>query len=858
LVDDRGNRTTESAILAAVALVASALLCAWPAAAADSGRVPAPETPVAVGPIAASPITASSIAASPAASTSSAPPAPWALLKRCEKCHNSEDWAGEVAFDTLSPEEIPADAETWEKAVRKLRGRLMPPPGNPQPDQKTIDQFVHWMEDKLDAAAAEHPSPGNVGLHRLNRTEYARSIEAMLGLKVDVKTMLPNDVSSDGFDNIAAVLRTSPAFLEQYIAAARNISRQAVGRASGKPSSREYRVASDIDQSAHIDGLPLGTRGGMRIEHYFPADGEYEFNIREFFFGGAGYITKIDQPQHVILTIDDVRVFDRSFGGPEDLEAVDQHQAIAADEMQSRFNHIRVRIKAGAHRVGVTFIQRSYAESDSPLQPIAELPEMERTPTIPGVDISGPFNVTGVGDTESRRRIFICRPASQEQETPCARRILANLAQQAFRRPVTDEDLHAPLSFYEAGRATGDFDAGVEAGLTAILASTKFLYRAETLPSLTSHDATPLVQTGSAVPVDNSALASRLSFLMWSEGPDSQLIDLASSGRLSDASVLEAQVHRMLADPRSETLVTNFAFQWLNVNKIDSIEPTPELYPDFDRNLRNSLREEMRLFLDSVLRSNRSVLDLLSSDQTFLNERLALHYGVPNIRGDQFRPVHLTDPNRWGLLGKGAILMGTSYGNRTAPVLRGAWILENITGTPPNSPPPGVQAFKESEPGKKVLTVRERLEEHRTNPSCNGCHGVMDPIGFALENYDVTGAWRTKDLDAGTAIDSSGTLADGTKVSSPAQLREALLAHPDQFVQTVTEKLMTFALGRSLRYQDMPVVRAIVRGAAGESDTFEAIIKGVVESPAFRMREIPTPSSTNTQQAALTGHTSTR
>ena len=780
----------------------------------------------------------------------------WSLLKdRCEKCHNSEDWAGGVAFDTLSPNDIPADAEIWEKAVRKLRGRLMPPPGNPQPDQQTIDSFVHWMEGRLDTAAAGHTSPGNVGLHRLNRTEYARSIKEMLGLDVDVTTLLPKDVSSDGFDNIAAVLRTSPAFLEQYIAAARNISRQAIGRASGKPSSREYRLSSSLDQSEHIDGLPLGTRGGMVIEQYFPADGEYEFNIRNFFFGGAGYVTKIDQPHHVILTIDDNRVFDRSFGGADDLRAVDQRQAIAADEMQARFNHIRVRVKAGAHRVGVTFIQRSFAESDSPLQPIAELPEMERSPTIPGVDISGPFNVTGVGDTESRRRVFICHPASnesKEEETSCARRILARLAEEAFRRPVTDDDLQAPMAFYAMGREAGDFDAGIESGLTAILSSTKFLYRAETLPNAGS-----LLTTKSVVPVDDVSLASRLSFLMWSEGPDQQLIDLAAKGRLRDPGVLDGQVHRMLGDPRSQSLVTNFAFQWLNVNKIDSIEPTPELYPDFDQNLRDSFREEMRLFLDSILRSDRSVVDLLSSDQTFLNERLALHYGIPNIRGAQFRPVRLTDPNRWGLLGKGAILMGTAYGNRTSPVLRGAWILENITGTPPNSPPPGVQAFKESEPGKKVLTVRERLELHRTNPSCNGCHGVMDPLGFALENFDVTGAWRTKDLDAGTGIDSSGKLADGTEVGGPEQLRKALLRRPDQFVQTVTEKLMTFALGRSLRYQDMPTVRAIVRQAASEGDTFEAIIKGVVKSAAFRERELP-PATPNTQQAALTGPDSRR
>jgi len=797
----------------------------------------------------------------PATAAAPGEPVPWALLReRCEKCHNSEDWAGGIAYDTLTHTDIATDADTWEKTVRKLRGRLMPPPGQPQPDQQTIDSFVNWMEGELDAAAGTQPAPGAVGLHRLNRTEYARSIQAMLGLKVDVKTMLPNDVSSDGFDNIAAALRTSPAFLEQYISAARNISRQAIGRASGKPSTLQHRISSGLDQSSHVDGLPLGTRGGVFIDHYFPADGEYVFNIRDFFFGGAGYVTKVDHAHQVILTIDDDRVFERSVGGPEDLEAVDKRQALAADEMQARFNNIHVRVTAGEHRVGVAFVQRSFAESDSTLQPIAMLPEMERAPTIPGIDISGPFNVTGVGDTESRRRVFICRPATEQEEIPCAQRILARLAEQAFRRPVTAEDLRAPMSFYAMGREGGDFDAGIESGLTAILSSTQFLYRSEPLPAARqahlNGNTDKFVATTNAVAsdstvtdVDDISLASRLSFLMWSSGPDEELIQLAASGKLRDPGVLAAQVDRMLADPRSQSLVTNFAFQWLNVNKIDSIEPTPDLYPNFDINLRQSFREEMRLFLDSILRTNRSVTDLLSANETFLNERLALHYGVPNVRGAQFRKVRLADPNRWGLLGKGAILMGTSYGNRTAPVLRGAWILDNITGTPPKSPPPDVQAFKESEPGTKPTTVRERLEQHRADPSCNSCHGVMDPLGFALENYDVTGAWRVKDIDAGTVIDSSGTLADGTAINNPAQLNNALLRRPDQFVQTITEKAMTFALGRALRYQDIPMVRAIVRKAGTEGNSFEAILKGIVESPAFRMKEIPAAAaSTQTAQ----------
>jgi len=773
-------------------------------------------------------------------------PEEWALLdQQCSKCHNSVDWAGGVAFDTLDPANIPADAEVWEKAIRKLRGRMMPPPGEPQPDQQTVDAFVSYMEGMLDRAAAENPSPGNVGLHRLNRTEYAREIERLLGLRVDVTTLLPKDVSSDGFDNIAAVLRISPAFVDQYISAARTVSRMAIGRATAKSSSIEYR-ANGADQFRHIDGLPLGTRGGILVEHYFPADGEYEFDIRDFFFMGAGYVNRVDHPHKVIMTIDDVRVFEETVGGPEDLKAVDQRQAAAADELQARFNDIRVRIKAGMHKVGIAFVQRSLAQSDSPLQPIAVLPEMERFPTIPGVHISGPFNVTGVSETESRRRIFICRPTKPEEELPCARRILGRLAQAAFRRPITEADLGAPLSFYKMGREASDFETGIESGLTAILSSTKFLFRTQPGPLQNVAD-------GSIVPISDLELASRLSFFLWSEGPDRELIELAAAGRLSDPEVLDAQVHRLFTDPRSDSLVTNFAFQWLNVNKIATSQPDPVLYPDFDPDLRDGFREEMRLFLDHILRGNQSVLELLRSDQTFLNERLALHYGVPNVRGAQFRPVRLTDPNRRGLLGKGAILMGTSYGNRTSPVLRGAWILENITGTPPSAPPPGVEQFPESEPGKKPTTVRERLEQHRTQPSCNGCHGVIDPLGFALENFDVVGAWRDKDRDAGTPIDSSGQLADGRNVSGPVQLSEALLARPDQFVQALTEKLMVFALGRGLRAQDMPAVRGIVRQAANEDYRFEAIIRGIVRSQAFRSRELSSAPVPESKQAALTG-----
>ena len=829
-------------------MISSALAAACVLLAVESGSAFAEEAKQSsvAGTTSPSLVAPSSAAPTPAGKPAAHDDSPWGLLEeRCQKCHNSTDWAGGVAFDVLTPDDVVQDAETWEKAIRKLRGRLMPPPGETQPDQARIDRFVSWMEGQLDHAAASNPDPGNIGLHRLNRTEYAREIDRILGLRVDVNTLLPKDVSSDGFDNIAAVLRISPSFLDQYIGAARNVSRQAIGRASQKPSTREVR-ANGTDQSEHIDGLPLGTRGGLIVDHYFPADGEYEFNIRDFFFGGAGYITKVDDPHKVIMTLDDVRVFEQGFGGQDDLKDVDLRQAAAADEMQGRFNHIRVKIKAGPHRVGIAFVQRSFAQSDSPLQPIAMLPEMERAPTIPGLDIAGPFNVTGISDTESRKRIFVCKPANASDEPTCARTILTHLATEAFRRPVNDEDMKAPMAFYTMGREHGDFEAGIESGLTSILSSTKFLFRAEPVATQTA-DAPSRVT--------DLELASRLSFFMWSSGPDQTLIDLAVAGKLHDAQVLESQVDRMLRDPRSETLVTNFAFQWLNIGHIDQIQPDPVLYPDFDPALRAGFREEIRLFLGSVLRENHSVLDLLRSDTTFLNERLAIHYGVPNVRGAQFRPVHLADANRFGLLGKGAVLMSTSYGNRTSPVLRGAYILENITGTPPSSPPPGVEQFKENEAGKKALTVRERLEQHRSNPSCNGCHGVMDPLGFALENYDVVGAWRDIDRDAGSAIDASGKLASGKHVGGPAELDQALLARPDQFVQALTEKLMVFALGRGLRYQDMPAVRTVVRDAAKDDYRFESLIRGIVASPGFQMKQVSS-SAPDTRQANAGGEVS--
>jgi hypothetical protein len=479
-------------------------------------------------------------------------------------------------------------------------------------------------------------------------------------------------------------------------------------------------------------------------------------------------------------------------------------------------------------RIGVSFIQRSFAQSDSQLQPIAMLPEMERVPRIPGFTVAGPFDVTGLGDTPSRRRIFSCQPASAAEEPACARSILADLAAAAFRRPVNEEDLAAPLSFYTRARETRDFEAGIEGGLTAILSSTRFLLRSA--PALAGDEAQQLTDL---------ELATRLGFFLWSAGPDQRLIDLATAGRLQDERVLAGEVARMLADQRATALVDNFAFQWLNVARMGNFQVDPTLYPDFDHNLRAALREEIRLFLGDTLRADRSVLDLLRSDTTFLNERLAQHYGVSNVRGDQFRPVRLTDANRHGLLGKGALLMATSYGNRTSPVLRGVWVMDALFANPPYAPPPGVEQFPEAEPGQSMGTVRERLEAHRALKSCNFCHGVIDPLGFALENFDVTGAWRDRDLDANEPIDAHGRLSSGVEVTGPVELARAILARPDTFVQAFTEKLMTYALGRPLRAQDMPAVRRIVRDAAGQEYRLGSLVRGIVTSDAFRKRRPP-------------------
>jgi mono/diheme cytochrome c family protein len=746
----------------------------------------------------------------------------------CVGCHNQRAKVGGLALDTVDLADPAAHAEVWEEAVRKLRGGLMPPPGSRRPAQAEVDAFVTSLERSLDAAAAANPNPGRVQLHRLNRAEYANAIEDLLALRIDAAALLPKDDEADGFDNVASVLTVSPSFLDQYISAARVVANRALGTPAPRPTSVTLRPARGTDQSARVDGLPLGTRGGLSAEHLFPADGDYKMNIAGL--AGAGYVRGMEYQHTLVVSIDGVKVFQGQIGGEEDIKAIDQQQAPAVAAINGRFQNIPLKVTAGPHTVGVTFIARTYAESDEVLHAFKPGAGEDRIVRVSSVEIQGPFNPAGLGNTPSRQRVLICTPANAADELPCAKRILGSLARRAFRRPVTDQDLAAPLAFYTKARETGDFEAGIREALPTILASPKFLYRAERAPGA--------LAAGAVHRVGDLDLASRLSFFLTARVPDEPLLTAAERGTLSDPKLLEAQVKRLLADQRSAALVTSFAFQWLKLRALDDIDPDAIVFPNFDDGLRDAFRRELALFVEAVFREDRSVLDLLTADFTYVNERLALHYGIRGIRGDRFRRVTLADQNRWGLLGKGGVLMATSYANRTAPVLRGAWILENLLGTPPAAPPPDVEGFKENKDGEQALTVRQIMVEHRRNPSCNACHGVMDPLGFALENFDAIGEWRAQDRLARTPIDASGQLVDGTPVSGPVDLRKALMKRPDQFVQTLTERLMTYALGRTVEHDDMPAVRKIVRESARDNYRFSSIVMGIVKSAPFQMRKL--------------------
>ncbi len=725
----------------------------------------------------------------------------------------------------------------------------MPPAGRPRPDARAVSELVAWLEHEIDTAAAE-PAPGRVSLHRLNRREYAHAIRDLLALDIDPAKWLPDDNVKGHFDNDADALQVSPSFVSQYIEAAREIAAEAVGDRRAPPITTTYGDPANMvislpprgapgtgRQQHHIEGMPFGTRGGFTVEHDFPADGEYELTIGDMAL--AREVPRMEFRNTVVALLDGKEFYRTNIGGEADHKAIDQRLDPAVEEINDRLRKIRFKATAGQHKLSVTFVQRSFAESDERIRTLAVEGGQVRIQAAHALQIRGPLSVTGLSDSPSRKKIFVCKPA-EAPERPCATEIVANLAERAFRRPVTNADLDPLMAFYDAGYREGGFERGVRDALSAILASPNFLYRAET------------GDRPGTVRLPDLELASRLAFFLWGSLPDEPLLKLAEASRLSRPDVLAAQVKRMLADERADALVDDFAFQWLGLAKLDTIVPDRARFPQASGLLdpRDLYKQELRLFIRSVLLSDQSTVKLLTADYTFLNERLAELYGIESVKGARFRRVTLPDASRYGLLGKGAILMLTAYPNRTSPVLRGAWILERILGSPPPEPPPKVPTLPENKRGAPPKTLRARLEQHRRNPTCFACHGVMDPLGFALENFSAVGQYRADDPDTRTPIDASGQLPNGTPIDGPGDLRRALASHPAQFVQALTENLMTFALGRSLDYRDMPTVRAIVRRAAKDDYRFEALVLGIVNSDAFRKRDVETPGAT-TAQASL-------
>lgn len=747
----------------------------------------------------------------------------------CVDCHNFEDWAGGVAFDGMTVDGIHGDADVWELVLRKLRGHLMPPPGNPQPKQEEIDAFTAWMESTLDSAA-DLPRAGHVPLQRLNRYEYSNAVKGLLGVDIDAAEYLPRDIEVDGFDNIAASLTISPAFTDQYVTLARKAAALAVGGVVPKMSDTYFPPLASASQGGYIKGFPLGSRGGMKFEHVFPTDGEYRLNVLDL---GVGLNARGMETEHtLVVLVDGEEVFREALGGIDDVMAVSMlgPGAAGTQYIMDRVTDIPLQVKAGTREVVLTFIERARSLSTS--WTAGGFAAGFGARFGDGVQIVGPFNPAGVSMTPSRELVFVCQPEAESEERACAERIAGNLAMRAFRRPVGDAEIARLLDFYDYGRSqAGGFDSGVEQLVAAILVSPDFMYRA--LP--------PVPDSGEAevYALGDLELASRLSFFLWSQLPDAELLNLAIEGKLSQPGVMQAQVARMLADKRAESLVSSFALKWLNLDDLGAVEPDPVIFREFNAGLREDFDEEMHRFLASVLLEDRPVTELLNADWTYINANLARHYGIDGVLGPQFRRVQLDDERRWGLLGKGAVLMRTSYGDRTSPVLRGAWVLEKLMGTPPSPPPPNVETDLSVPDGHTVTTVRARLEEHRANPSCNQCHGVIDPIGLALENFTVIGQWRDRDPDANAPIDASTVMPNGTAIEGPVELREELLRRPDMFALAITEKLLMYAVNRELEYFDMPQVRSIVEQAAEQDYRLSAIITGIVNSDAFRMQARP-------------------
>jgi mono/diheme cytochrome c family protein len=751
------------------------------------------------------------------------------LTTYCIGCHNSRAKVGGLALDGLSLQGAADNAEIWEKALRKLRGHLMPPPGSPQPAQKDVDAFVGWMENTLDTQA-KGPKAGRVPIQRMNRMEYVASVKALTGVELKATDVLPQDGQVDGFDNIAAALTVSPAFLSQYIAAGRQVAKLAVGSPNPTVSSTKYAIAANSNPDVP---LPLGTRGGIGFKHNFPTDGEYRITINDL---GVGiYASTLENQSTLIITIDGRIVFQQTIGGPDDWSLHSKGPKCRAQIME-RFSKIPVQVEAGMRDVVVAFIDRSHVESphniadpffDELTKSCSCAPPGRRNKLVDGVVISGPFNPKGVSRTLSRDLIFVC-DANKKGEALCARQITENLAHRAFRRPVTADEVTRLLRFYEGGRKNGGtFDQGIEQVVAAVLSSPNFLYRGIWgTPNLALTDL---------------ELASRLSFFLWNTGPDQELLTLAESRGLTKPGAMEKQVRRMLADPKASSLVTNFAMKWLNLDSLESVKPDPVLFPGFTDQLRRDFSTEAEAFVSSILLEDRNVVDLLTADHTFLNERLARHYGIPNVSGPQFRRVTLADKERFGLLGKAAVLMRTSYADRTSPVLRGAWVLDKLMGTPPTPPPPDTATDLSQKAGEQPKTVRARLELHRDKASCKMCHGVIDPTGLALENFDAVGAWRTADSQAKAPIDAGTVLPNGVAINGVVELRAQLVARPATFVSAMTERLMMYAINRKLEYFDMPQVRSIVRTAAKENYKLSSIVLGIVNSDAFR-KQAPEPA----------------
>ena len=748
-----------------------------------------------------------------------------ALLDRyCVTCHNDKTKTDNFSLERVDINTVGDHPEVWERVIRKLRAGMMPPPGMPRPPLEKYEGLRDWLEAQIDQKAAAHPNPGSVVLHRLNRTEYANAIRDLLDLDIDVSTLLPADDAAHGFDNVAGSLTISPTLLEAYVTAATRISRTAVGFWKS-PTEAAYIAPADTSQNQHIEGLPFGTRGGMAVRHSFPADGQYKFSVQNFGLG------KFIPGETLEFLIDNEMVETRDYAG------VGLTAANAADHDGSI--DVTLPVKAGSHMVGVTFLATNYRPSLDLIRQFERksledntIPQLEYHPAIGLLRIQGPFSPTRPEDSRSIRKVYSCRPSNFDQERPCAAQILTTLMRHAYRRTITPADQEWVLGFYQEGRRGGTFQDGIELALRRILTSPQFLVRAEREPEN--------LTLGQRYRITDFELASRLSFLIWSSIPDDELIEVASQNKLHTSPMLEKQVRRMLADPKASALVENFGDQLLYLRNLPATSPDGVFYPNWDDELRKSFRRETELLFASIIQENRSVVDLLTADYTFLDERLAKHYGIPNIYGSQFRRVSL-GPDlayRRGLLGQGSVLSLTWVQNfRTSPVKRGVWVLENILGTPPPEPPPNVPPLEDSKGENKIMTLREQMTIHRKMEPCAGCHKLMDPIGFALENFDADATWRTKQGgDGGVPLDTAAVLWDGTKVDGPIELRQALLRYSPQFVRMITEKLMTFALGRGVEYEDMPVIRSIVRDAEKDNYRFVPILMGIVKSFPFQMR----------------------